>query len=139
MWLEHLAGDTGEVVKLPMFPDEKDVLRVDWSPLLLVLRDATLPVARRAAIFHNSMAETIVQQVLSLRNRYSFTSVGLTGGVFQNRRLTEQVLERLEEKGCAVYLPTQRPCNDGGLSYGQAVEAAAVLASDAVPSTPELS
>ena len=84
------------------------------------------------------MAEAIVQQVLRLRKRYAFAGVGLTGGVFQNRRLTERVLERLEEKGYAVYLPTKIPCNDGGLSYGQAVEAAAVLAPDAVPSTSEV-
>jgi hydrogenase maturation protein HypF len=139
MWLENLAGDASEAVTLPMLLDEKDVLRVDWSPLLPVLSDATLPVDQRAAIFHNSMAEAIVQQVLRLRNRYAFAGVGLTGGVFQNRRLTERVLGRLEEKGYAVYLPTKIPCNDGGLSYGQAVEAAAVLAPDAVSSTPEFS
>jgi hydrogenase maturation protein HypF len=138
MWLENLAGDASEVVTLPMRLDQEGVLRVDWSPLLPVLSDTKLPVDRRAAIFHNSMAETIVQQVVNLRNHYSFTGVGLTGGVFQNRRLTEQVLEKLEAKEYALYLPTQLPCNDGALCYGQTVEAAVVLASEAAPAALEV-
>ena len=51
--------------------------------------------------------------------------VGLTGGVFQNRRLSELASARLLEGGFEVLLPQQLPCNDGGLSYGQVAEFAA--------------
>ena len=49
--------------------------------------------------------------------------MGLTGGVFQNRLLTEQVQQLLSETGYTVYLPQHIPCNDAGLSYGQIIEA----------------
>jgi hydrogenase maturation protein HypF len=48
--------------------------------------------------------------------------VGLTGGVFQNRRLTEMATARLEALGFRVLLPERIPCNDGGLAFGQVAE-----------------
>jgi hydrogenase maturation protein HypF len=51
-------------------------------------------------------------------------AVGLGGGVFQNKLLSEHVIRRLEEEGFRVYLPLKIPCNDGGLCYGQIIEAA---------------
>jgi hydrogenase maturation protein HypF len=48
--------------------------------------------------------------------------VGLTGGVFQNRRLCELALQQLQAAGFDVRLPQQLPCNDGGLSYGQVAD-----------------
>jgi hydrogenase maturation protein HypF len=48
--------------------------------------------------------------------------VGLTGGVFQNRRLTELATQGLAAKGFRVLLHERIPCNDGGLSYGQVAE-----------------
>ncbi len=121
MQLEALADDNDQVVELPMTIVE-GVLRVDWSPLLPVLQDVTLSVPHRAALFHNSMAAAIVRQVQVLHEQYSFDAVGLTGGVFQNRRLSESVLDKLNALGMAAYLPTGVPCNDGGLSYGQVME-----------------
>jgi hydrogenase maturation protein HypF len=47
---------------------------------------------------------------------------GLTGGVFQNRRLLELATAGLEQRGFRVLLPERIPCNDGGLSYGQVAE-----------------
>jgi hydrogenase maturation protein HypF len=122
MLLETLADACDQVVELPM-ATVAGVLRVDWSPLLPVLRDATLSLPQRAAVFHNSMAEVIVRQALVLREQYPFDGVGLTGGVFQNRRLSEQVVDKLGALGMATYLPARVPCNDGGLSYGQVIEA----------------
>jgi hydrogenase maturation protein HypF len=48
--------------------------------------------------------------------------VGLTGGVFQNRLLSELAGERLAARGCRVLLAESVPCNDGGLSYGQVAD-----------------
>ena len=52
-------------------------------------------------------------------------SVGLTGGVFQNRRLTEHMAALLKSDGFEILLHERVPPNDGGLSFGQAVEFAA--------------
>jgi hydrogenase maturation protein HypF len=51
------------------------------------------------------------------------TTVALSGGVFQNRLLLALTVPRLEHAGFRVLLHRQVPCNDGGLSLGQAVMA----------------
>jgi hydrogenase maturation protein HypF len=53
--------------------------------------------------------------------------VCLSGGVWQNRRLTETTVAGLEAAGHEVFLNQRVPCNDGGISYGQAAVAAAIL------------
>jgi hydrogenase maturation protein HypF len=82
----------------------------------------------RAADFHATLAEAAAAQAQALRERHRFDAVGLTGGVFQNRRLVEQLLPRLAQRGLAGWLPRQLPVNDGGLSFGQVVECAAAEA-----------
>ena len=49
----------------------------------------------------------------------------LTGGCFQNRRLTEACVERLEAARVSVYRHRFIPPNDGGLALGQLAVAAA--------------
>jgi len=45
----------------------------------------------------------------------------LSGGVFQNRLLLGKARAMLESAGLRVYTHHQVPCNDGGISLGQAV------------------
>ena len=52
----------------------------------------------------------------------------LTGGVFQNKLLLEGVSERLAGLGLKVIAPAAFPANDGGVSLGQALIAAARVA-----------
>jgi hydrogenase maturation protein HypF len=52
----------------------------------------------------------------------------LSGGVFQNRRLTEAVGAGLHAAGARVLTPERLPANDGGIAYGQAAIAARRLA-----------
>lgn len=127
MLLEALADNCDETIDLPLLTDADGLIRVDWSPLINVLKDTTLAPSRRAAIFHNSMAACVVHQTLLFHENRAFEGVGLTGGVFQNRILGEKIIQQLEAKGIGVYLPEKLPCNDGGLSYGQVIEAAALL------------
>jgi hydrogenase maturation protein HypF len=47
-------------------------------------------------------------------------TVALSGGCFQNRLLLELAVPRLEAAGFRVLLHRQVPCNDGGISLGQA-------------------
>ena len=49
----------------------------------------------------------------------------LSGGVFQNLLLLDRAVTRLESLGFRVLLHSRIPCNDGGISLGQAVIAAA--------------
>ena len=48
--------------------------------------------------------------------------VGLAGGVFQNRVLTEKCIELLVNNDFEVTLPLMMPVNDAGISFGQIVE-----------------
>jgi len=78
-----------------------------------------------AARFHNSVAHLVCESVKRLAERSGLGTVGLTGGCFQNRLLTERCVERLEEAGLRVLIHEAIPPNDGGIAVGQAVAARA--------------
>jgi hydrogenase maturation protein HypF len=126
MELEQAAQKGGSAVRLPLSCDGHGVWRSDWAPLLPVLSDPAIPVAERAGIFHESMARALVDQALEVRVKHPFDAIGLSGGVFQNRFLSERVVELLDEKGIDVRLHQAVPANDGGLCYGQVIEALAL-------------
>jgi hydrogenase maturation protein HypF len=112
-------------VDLPLRADSRGVLRTDWTPLLDLLLDESRSVGQRAAAFHASLAQAVVHQTLALHARDPFRRVGLSGGVFQNRLLTEAIQGALNKCGFEVLIPTALPMNDAGISYGQVIEAAA--------------
>ena len=61
------------------------------------------------------------------RAQTGLRTVCLGGGVFQNRRLTSDLLRRLTTAGFEPLINRAVPVNDGGISYGQAAVAAARL------------
>jgi len=124
MLLEAVATTAAEITELPLY-DDGGVLRLDWAPLLPMLRDARLALPERAGRFHASLAAALVAQAKALHARQPFTTVALGGGVFQNRLLTGLAAAGLEAAGFNVQLAAQIPCNDGGLCYGQVIEACA--------------
>jgi hydrogenase maturation protein HypF len=97
-----------------------------WQALLNDLQQHT-PQAMIAAKFHTSLAHAIVEMVDDLRQKNDIHHVVLTGGVFQNCILLEQVTKRLQALEMNVLTHSLVPANDGGLSLGQAVIAAAQL------------
>ncbi|MGW8248714.1 MAG: carbamoyltransferase HypF [Acidiferrobacterales bacterium] len=115
-------GDT-DAIALPLQRDDGGAWQTDWAPLLPMLIDSSVDVGKRAAQFHASLAKALCDQAEALRKEHGDFAVGLSGGVFQNRVLTEATLALLRKTGFRVYLPQQLPCNDGGLCYGQIVEA----------------
>lgn len=84
-----------------------------------------LSPAKRDAIFRDSLAATLRDQAIAVRRSNFFRKVGLTGGAFQNRRLTERAIESLRDANFEVLLPERVPGKDAGLSFGQIVETAA--------------
>jgi hydrogenase maturation protein HypF len=78
-----------------------------------------------AARFHNGVAASIVRVCAQLREQTGLTSVALSGGVFQNQLLTGRVMTGLADSGFRVLLHSRVPCNDGGISLGQAAVAGA--------------
>ncbi len=126
MQLEAAVGRT--LVPLPLPIHERSGLSViDWAPLLPLLLDTPRSVPDRAAAFHASLAAAIANQAVILCERHGITQVGLAGGVFQNRVLTELTLNLLKDRGFGAYLPECLPCNDAAISFGQVIEAAAAV------------
>ncbi len=122
MLLEAAATVHEDAEALPLIVDDTGVLRADWAPLLGMLRDDAISVAVRAARFHEVLAQTLLSIARTLRDRHGIATVGLSGGVFQNRKLGERVMALLVADGFRALLPERIPCNDAGLSYGQIIE-----------------
>ena len=76
-----------------------------------------------AAKFHNTVSEFTVDLCGKIRENIGINEIALSGGVFQNKYLTEKVIFSLEDKGFKVYIQRKVPPNDGGISLGQAVVA----------------
>jgi hydrogenase maturation protein HypF len=103
-------------------------LRVAGSDLVLAAAEdlaAGVPASIIAARFHNGVAAAIVTVCGWLREQTGLTVVALSGGVFQNLLLTSQVVTRLTDEGFRVLVHSRVPCNDGGISLGQAAVAGA--------------
>src|SRR5262249_10472784 len=76
-----------------------------------------------AGRFHNAVAAAIVTVCAQLRAQTGLGVVALSGGVFQNLLLTGRVVRALADSGFRVRQHSRVPCNDGGLSLGQAAVA----------------
>jgi hydrogenase maturation protein HypF len=125
MRLEALCTDTQSPVPLPLARDASGVWRSDWAPLLPTLLDARRTPGVRAAVFHASLAQALCEQALAVRGTSGLERVAISGGVFQNRVLTEQVHTLLAKAGFEVLMPTRLPVNDAAISFGQIIEAGA--------------
>ena len=125
MLLESLCREPRAPMELPLGQDKYGILRTDWQPLLAMMTDARRSKTWRAEVFHSSMARAVLEQARRIRDEAHVDQVGLCGGVFQNRILTEQVVDLLEDDGFRLCLSNELPCNDAALSFGQAAELAA--------------
>jgi hydrogenase maturation protein HypF len=71
--------------------------------------------------FHNTVARMINEMCRLIADETGITQVALSGGVFQNRFLLRKTVNLLESSGFQVFTHRQVPCNDGGISLGQAI------------------
>ncbi len=99
------------------------------DPSLLVARlvderDRGVPVRVIAAGFHEAIGRASAAAAADLARGRGIDAIALTGGVFQNTRLTEIVEGALVEAGLTVLVHRAVPPNDGGISVGQAAIAA---------------
>jgi len=85
-----------------------------------------LPPERISRRFHTTLVRLFTGLCNALRGESGLTRVVLSGGSFQNVILTTELTRALEHEGFSVYSHRLVPPNDGGLSLGQAVAAAAI-------------
>ncbi len=95
-----------------------------WQELLQDLRRGRGRGAM-VARFHWGLADTLTDLAGEVCQERGIGTVVLSGGVFQNRPLFERMAASLRRGGLQVLSHRQVPANDGGLSLGQVVIAAA--------------
>lgn len=123
MRLESSSRPGAAPVALPLARGPEGLWTSDWGPLLPLLMDSGLDSAERGSIFHASLAAAIVAQARAFREEYGIARIGLSGGVFQNRLLAELAHAGLAEQGFEVHLHAEIPSGDGGIGFGQIIEA----------------
>jgi len=95
---------------------------IDFRATFAALTNSQAAIGDLAAAFHTTIADAIVVMIRRLHKITGVSTVALSGGVFQNMTLLQQVI-RLLEMDFTVLLNRQVPPNDGGLSLGQAAVA----------------
>lgn len=126
------ALQRGESYPLTITPfDAAGMTWIDTGSLWpALLQDAAqgLGTDRMSARFHNGLADAIAAMVQHLARHHGNLwrdRIALSGGVFQNAILLDAIVNRLQAKGLTIHSHAHVPSNDGGLSLGQALVAAA--------------
>ena len=124
--------DPYEIALLPGNWQNREPLQIDvaplWNELIRDLR-AGASKPRIAARFHAAVVHAFVCVAQAARSTTGITTVAMSGGVMHNRRLSRLLRLHLENDGFQVFQHRRVSPGDGGLSYGQAAAAAALLAS----------
>jgi hydrogenase maturation protein HypF len=79
------------------------------------------PIPLMSLKFHNTVAQIITRMCKLIIKETKITQVALSGGAFQNRLLLGLATSALQREGFSVLTHHLVPCNDGGISLGQAV------------------
>ena len=91
---------------------------IDWSLMVEdILKDLALNIstAEIAAAFHN----TVIEMIVMMAQQQKIEQVVLSGGCFQNKRLLEGSIQRLQAAGFQPFWSHKIPANDGGIALGQ--------------------
>ncbi len=126
--LEMLAPDEPGDFKERLYPFSISIVRririIKLAELISSVvqnvRDR-LPVSVISLRFHQTMAQIITDMCKAIAWEVAIKDVALSGGVFQNRLLLRLTTAALEKAGFIVLSHRLVPCNDGGISLGQAV------------------
>ncbi|MGB7547160.1 MAG: carbamoyltransferase HypF [Terracidiphilus sp.] len=109
---------------------QREAVRMSVAPLWHeMLRDlgAGISKPRIGERFHAGVAAGFVQAAVKARAATGIAQAALSGGCMHNRRLVRRLRAGLEAEGFEVFQHVRVSPGDGGLSYGQAVVATAIL------------
>jgi hydrogenase maturation protein HypF len=127
--LENLAESSSVTNAYPFdLVNKSDLWQLSAKPMWQALLQDLGENKNKADIarsFHLGLATAIYQLVMKLKEEYDFDTVALSGGVMQNKLLFERLTSKLKAQFKLIH-HNQVPSNDGGLSLGQAVIAAAL-------------
>jgi hydrogenase maturation protein HypF len=124
MWLEQLARSACKCEPYP-FPAHDGEL--DFRPLLRAVIEDRVQGRKPEQIarsFQSGIAAGLAMGAIALCHAHKLDTVVLSGGVFQNELLLEDLKPQLDKAGLQVWTNHHVPPNDGGISLGQAAIAA---------------
>jgi hydrogenase maturation protein HypF len=124
IWLEQLArtANTTDAYSFPF-----DGKELDFRPLLqsvVAERAGKRPSAQIARAFQRGIASGLATAITTLCEANKIDTAVLSGGVFQNELLLQDLREILQPTFLAIWINREVPANDGGISLGQAALAA---------------
>ena len=124
IWLEQLArgAPSGEP-----YPFSFTGAELDFRPLLRAVIEDRLrarDVREIARSFQWGIAQGLGDALKLISRNHGVDSVVLSGGVFQNEQLLEDLKSLLKDESLEVWTNHAVPPNDGGISLGQAALAA---------------
>jgi hydrogenase maturation protein HypF len=125
MWLEQLAR-ASDATAAP-YPFPFDGRELDFRPLLFHLatdRAQSRAPEEIARAFQRGIASGLAAAIQSLCDTHHTDTAVLSGGVFQNELLLEDLHDLLQPTALVVWTNHEVPPNDGGISLGQAALAA---------------
>jgi len=120
IWLEHIARNSSNLSPYPFPMTDGDL---DFRPLLhAIIRDRLLgrAISEIARSFQRGVAVGSVEAIVKLCHSHEIDTVVLSGGVFQNELLLEDMRSLLESHRLEAWTNHAVPPNDGGISLGQA-------------------
>ena len=108
-----------------------DQRRIEIAPIITgvvadLVRGVPGPLISRR--FHTTLTALFAALCGEIRDQTGLDRVAMSGGVFQNAVFSTELARRLAQNGFQVFTQRLVPANDGGLSLGQAVAAAAIWA-----------
>ncbi len=78
--------------------------------------------------FHNGIIDMYATTLTLIAERTNIETVVLSGGCFLNKYLRNGLRSQLESQGFSVFLPRHLPVGDSGISFGQAIIGASIVA-----------
>jgi hydrogenase maturation protein HypF len=127
---ENLSGANVSDFYQYRIDDSENSLILGYEEMLNgILRDLQnqVPKSIISSKFHNTVIEATADCVCRIREKTGLEDVVLSGGVFENTYLLERLISRLRDLKFKVYYNRLTPTNDGGISFGQAAAASAIL------------
>lgn len=120
IWVEQTArgGNTDDAYLFPFIEDE-----LDFRPLLEAVicdRIKGRAIEDIARAFQRGVAKGLCTALIDLSHKLKVDTLVLSGGVFQNELLLEDVRSTLSDYPLTVWTNQAVPPNDGGISLGQA-------------------
>ncbi|MFC1907779.1 carbamoyltransferase HypF [Chloroflexota bacterium] len=125
--LEMLVPNEMEEIKLKNYPfsiaEHQGVRVVKLGELFsMIVQDIKnqVPTSIISLKFHSTVAQIITKMCKMIAKETGIPQVSLSGGVLQNRLLFRLATTALQREGFSLFTHHLVPCNDGGISLGQA-------------------